>query len=635
MARKTPFESLQRLAADRRGSIAILFGLLAAPVVGATGVGIDYTRAISYRIQMEKAANAASLSAVDTARAIMMSDANAKREEVIAAAQERAQRVFAARAPVHFEAVMNAEIEVSRVGNTISATATFTSNVPTLFSNVVGMHSIGVQGGATVRGTLGSNAGTTGSDDPNIVLKENFTNGVGEFERAGNWGLRKDYNDWRTPSGAIEIGDIERAYKAERPPSGSTNALELDSNKNTGISRKIFLSSGKYDLRYWIRNRVPFTDFDPAWMCNNGTETIAIPGQANYGETNRVETYLDVALNDTAPSGLTPRTHNIIDVCIVTGGRWIERQFTITVRTPGFFWLTFEAKGKSDSYGSIITDILLCKDACKDEPVDNFPWEKNALLFSDSFETQTGSGVWSERTLDNSGTNHGWPRLPTGWTTWPENQIDYTKDWPKHGALRIGLDATLRTDYGSNRAISRRFVFTPGYYQLRYWYKSAGDLQLFMTSCGVADVQTQTNLLAALNTSKWPADTNLMRVYVDADASFSSPYSEPILRAIAQWRDPDGSAPTLPRLPATVIDACVYSQDWVERTVNFKISKAGFYWLTFRGEGTHDDWGAALDAFELYALGGLKTPVPNAVDVPFAGRLQTKIALPGLDIVGN
>lgn len=56
-------------ARDRQGNVALLTGLLAVPLVGAVGFGIDYTRAVNYRIKLDAAANAASLAAIDTARA--------------------------------------------------------------------------------------------------------------------------------------------------------------------------------------------------------------------------------------------------------------------------------------------------------------------------------------------------------------------------------------------------------------------------------------------------------------------------------------------------------------------------------------------------------------------------------------
>lgn len=182
MSQKSVSQVLARLRSDRRGSVAILFGLLAAPLVGAAGLGIDYTRAVSYRIQLEKAANEAALSAIDTARAMTMADPNIAPETVMAAAQERATRVFNARAPKQFNSIFNSAINVNRIGNTISANTDFTGALPTLFGNIVGIHTISVAGDAKASGALGRNASATGSDDPNVIVNENFSADTGTLE---------------------------------------------------------------------------------------------------------------------------------------------------------------------------------------------------------------------------------------------------------------------------------------------------------------------------------------------------------------------------------------------------------------------------------------------------------------------
>ncbi len=56
--------TLKRFSADRRGNVAIMFGLALIPLIGLTGVGVDYTRASQLRARMATASDAAVLVAV-------------------------------------------------------------------------------------------------------------------------------------------------------------------------------------------------------------------------------------------------------------------------------------------------------------------------------------------------------------------------------------------------------------------------------------------------------------------------------------------------------------------------------------------------------------------------------------------
>ncbi len=62
--RLTGLPPFRRLHGDRRGNVMLLFGLALIPLVFATGMGIDYGKAMRLQTQMEAAADAAALAAV-------------------------------------------------------------------------------------------------------------------------------------------------------------------------------------------------------------------------------------------------------------------------------------------------------------------------------------------------------------------------------------------------------------------------------------------------------------------------------------------------------------------------------------------------------------------------------------------
>lgn len=606
---------------DERGNVALITGLVLVPMIGAVGYGVDYTRAVSYRMKLDSAASAASLAGVEMARAYLLANPNATPADVSAAGEKRAREVFNARAPAKDSSFFAESVKVARVGETLSVRIDYTGSVKTVVANILSVDSIGVAGSANSNGPLTLDSQPVDPDNPNVIVKENFEN-PGVFER-GSWGVRPDYNYWLTSRSGVEIGNYS-TYDAEKPPNGMQYVAELDSRENNSISKKIYLIPGQYELRYLYRDRISFPTYNPAWLCGSQSQDVDWAndpsGQFGY-QTNRIGVYLQIAPTDVPPKLYDPKLHNLLDVCVSSGAKWLQRSIKIDIKAPGFFWLAFQAEGVSDGYGGLLTDIHLCKGTCAEPILDDFPWEANTVLFSDSFETPEylGQPNWRERTLDASGVNSGWPLLPTGWTTWGENQIDFSR--PRTGQYGIELDASFNRSGTTNRAISRRFILPPGYYEFQYWYRSMASLGANVTMCGKDTVTSDLSLLQAMNTSSRAADTNLMRVYVDPDRSFSHPRSEPVLNALSTWEDPDNGPETLPRLPRTVLDACAYSNAFVLRAVKFKVTKPGFYWVTLKGEGASDAWGALIDDVSLVALGSLRksAPQPDAVDIPAPG----------------
>lgn len=55
------FGLLRRFWSDRRGNVAVLFGLAAVPIIGVMGVAVDYSRASHYRTLLQSAVDTAAL----------------------------------------------------------------------------------------------------------------------------------------------------------------------------------------------------------------------------------------------------------------------------------------------------------------------------------------------------------------------------------------------------------------------------------------------------------------------------------------------------------------------------------------------------------------------------------------------
>jgi Flp pilus assembly protein TadG len=71
-----PAKALASLMRDRDGGIGIIFGLSLIPIVGLVGLGVDYGMAITNRARLDRAADAAALAAVVTAKAYVAANSS-------------------------------------------------------------------------------------------------------------------------------------------------------------------------------------------------------------------------------------------------------------------------------------------------------------------------------------------------------------------------------------------------------------------------------------------------------------------------------------------------------------------------------------------------------------------------------
>ena len=630
------FRNLAGFNRDHRGNVAMLTALTFLPLVGGIGLAIDYSRAVGTRGNLDRAATAAANTAIAAGRALLVANPRMTNQELTAAASARAIEVFSGQAPdgvKHLYEITG--MSVTRVGSTLSAKVTYSADVPNVMMSIFGYRTARIGGSYAATGPLAPDA-----NDPDYILREKFDKFEGSNAGKSRWSVHQSYENWQTTNG-LEIGTSD-IYGPTPPPGGDRWIAELDGHKNGTISRKLLLQRGDYEVRYYFHDRLPTVNYDPVWICGSKSSEVSWATDIGNGhgyQSNRIGVYLQPADSDQAPETYDAVRHNLIDVCVTSGRKWIERSIKITVNTSGYFWLAFQGEGMSDTRGGLLSDIRVCKSTCPGKPLENYPWTAGTKLFSDSFESLTGSGVWTERTLDKSGTNYAWPRLPSGWTTWPENQVDFfnrpsaTRDGSTY-LIELGASGRANPDGTVNRGISRKFVLPPGFYKLSYYYRGNRSLTV-RDLCGIKDLSAQLIEAKAMNTTTTESSTNLIKVAVDADRLVSHPRTAPILRAPASWFDPDDvSAPTLPRLPRNFVDACVWTNDTVLRSITFEIKKPGLYWLTFIADGLDDYHSGFIDTVTLTAAGGVQSARPNGVFVvPTAGpHVGSPIVLGAIEI---
>jgi Flp pilus assembly protein TadG len=117
-------KALRHFGADRRGNVALMFGLAVIPLVGAVAVGVDYTRANTIKARLQAAADAAVLAAARDFRATTPAQRQRVAEQVFAANLDASMRVT------------NPTIRVTQ--NDTGIRANVAANTPTEFMKLLG-----------------------------------------------------------------------------------------------------------------------------------------------------------------------------------------------------------------------------------------------------------------------------------------------------------------------------------------------------------------------------------------------------------------------------------------------------------------------------------------------------------------
>lgn len=134
--------ALSRLGRDRSGNVLLIFGLAAVPLIGITGFGVEYVRGINYRSHFDRASDAATIAAITAARDYISTNPKNETDPTASAkalGYERGMAAFRANAGSVLSSVpLTPELVVTRTGNVVSATATYSSTYSTSFGKLLG-----------------------------------------------------------------------------------------------------------------------------------------------------------------------------------------------------------------------------------------------------------------------------------------------------------------------------------------------------------------------------------------------------------------------------------------------------------------------------------------------------------------
>jgi Flp pilus assembly protein TadG len=137
-----------RFRTDRRGNIAVITALAALPMVSAVGCVIDYSNASMIRAKLQSAADAASLATVSTNSTVVNTAQAMTKNGTVAGGTTYATNFFTANLPAGYTTV-TPTVSVTLTGLTMTATVSFSTQVPTYFMGVIGYKNITVSGSST------------------------------------------------------------------------------------------------------------------------------------------------------------------------------------------------------------------------------------------------------------------------------------------------------------------------------------------------------------------------------------------------------------------------------------------------------------------------------------------------------
>jgi Flp pilus assembly protein TadG len=140
-------------ALSKRGNVAIITGLTAIPLVSAAGCVVDYSMASLVKTKLQAAADAATLATVSHNSPVIATAQAMTSNGPISGGNTDAVAYFNANlsstpADTGY-ANLNSSANVSLSGTTLTATVTFSAQVPTFFMSVIGYRDIAVSGSST------------------------------------------------------------------------------------------------------------------------------------------------------------------------------------------------------------------------------------------------------------------------------------------------------------------------------------------------------------------------------------------------------------------------------------------------------------------------------------------------------
>jgi len=139
---------IARFRRDRRGNIAIMMALSGLPLIGIVGCVVDYTMATAARTKLQASADAATLTAVSMNSTVVANAKTMTGDGAVTNGTAYLQNIFTSNAPTSPAPTISSS-SVTKSSHTVTATLSYTAQIPTAFLGVLGFRNITVTGSST------------------------------------------------------------------------------------------------------------------------------------------------------------------------------------------------------------------------------------------------------------------------------------------------------------------------------------------------------------------------------------------------------------------------------------------------------------------------------------------------------
>ena len=150
---------LNRFRKDRRGNIAVIFGIACIPLISAIGCAVDYSEATRIKAKLQSAADAAAVASISQQSQGWLTASTMTGSGEVTTAEQNAMNIFNGNistvptALYSLNTVLTKAV-VTKTGSALTATVNFNATVPVTFMKVWGWSNLTVSGSSSANASL-------------------------------------------------------------------------------------------------------------------------------------------------------------------------------------------------------------------------------------------------------------------------------------------------------------------------------------------------------------------------------------------------------------------------------------------------------------------------------------------------
>ena len=150
---------LNRFRKDRRGNIAVIFGIACIPLISAIGCAVDYSEATRIKAKLQSAADAAAVASISQQSQGWLTASTMTGSGEVTTAEQNAMNIFNGNistvptALYSLNTVLTKAV-VMKTGSALTATVNFNATVPVTFMKVWGWSNLTVSGSSSANASL-------------------------------------------------------------------------------------------------------------------------------------------------------------------------------------------------------------------------------------------------------------------------------------------------------------------------------------------------------------------------------------------------------------------------------------------------------------------------------------------------